>query len=82
MALGLTIFASVLILSLFRGAKASIIPWRGWSLEWHSASPPVVFNFEETPALVDSNNFNAVQAGDETPDGGESCTAKMRSDVG
>ena len=37
--------------SVFKGEKASRNPWRALTLEWQTASPPIIENFEEEPVL-------------------------------
>ena len=39
------------IWSLFKGEKASRNPWHALTLEWQTASPPIIENFEEEPVL-------------------------------
>ncbi|MEL6909288.1 MAG: cytochrome c oxidase subunit I [Cyanobacteria bacterium J06598_4] len=40
-----------IIWSLYKGKKASRNPWRALTLEWQTASPPIIENFEEEPVL-------------------------------
>ena len=37
--------------SFFKGEKAPRNPWRALTLEWQTASPPIIENFEEEPVL-------------------------------
>ena len=37
--------------SVFKGEKAPRNPWRALTLEWQTASPPIIENFEEEPVL-------------------------------
>ena len=37
--------------SLWKGKKASRNPWKALTLEWQTASPPIIENFEEEPVL-------------------------------
>ena len=37
--------------SLLKGKKAARNPWRALTLEWQTASPPIIENFEEEPVL-------------------------------
>jgi cytochrome c oxidase subunit I len=37
--------------SLSKGQKAGRNPWRALTLEWQTASPPIIENFEEAPVL-------------------------------
>ena len=37
--------------SLFKGKKAPRNPWHALTLEWQTASPPIIENFEEEPVL-------------------------------
>ncbi len=39
------------IWSLYKGKKAARNPWRALTLEWQTASPPIIENFEEEPVL-------------------------------
>jgi cytochrome c oxidase subunit 1 len=41
-----------LLLSLKYGKQAPRNPWRATGLEWQTASPPPVHNFEETPQVT------------------------------
>jgi cytochrome c oxidase subunit 1 len=49
MALGFFLTAGVLIQSLVAGKRAVENPWGAATLEWRTATPPIVENFEETP---------------------------------
>jgi cytochrome c oxidase subunit I len=40
-----------IIWSLMKGKKAGRNPWRALTLEWQTASPPIIENFEEEPVL-------------------------------
>ena len=40
-----------IIWSVFKGEKAPRNPWRALTLEWQTASPPIIENFEEEPVL-------------------------------
>ena len=40
-----------IIWSLYKGEKAGRNPWRALTLEWQTASPPIIENFEEEPVL-------------------------------
>lgn len=40
-----------IVWSVFKGAKAPRNPWRALTLEWQTASPPIIENFEEEPVL-------------------------------
>ncbi|MEB3310834.1 MAG: cytochrome c oxidase subunit I [Snowella sp.] len=44
-------FVINVIWSLWKGEKASRNPWRALTLEWQTASPPIIENFEEEPVL-------------------------------
>ncbi|BAQ66772.1 cytochrome c oxidase subunit I [Geminocystis sp. NIES-3709] len=37
--------------SVFKGTQAERNPWRALTLEWQTASPPIIENFEEEPVL-------------------------------
>ncbi len=37
--------------SLFKGKKAPRNPWHALTLEWQTASPPIIENFEEEPVM-------------------------------
>jgi cytochrome c oxidase subunit 1 len=52
LALGLLVFFGALLRALFKGGKASNNPWGGVTLEWKTASPPIVENFEEIPTVT------------------------------
>ncbi len=40
-----------IVWSLYKGKKAGRNPWRALTLEWQTASPPIIENFEEEPVL-------------------------------
>ena len=40
-----------IIWSVYKGEKAPRNPWRALTLEWQTASPPIIENFEEEPVL-------------------------------
>ena len=40
-----------IVWSLFKGEKATRNPWNALTLEWQTASPPIIENFEEEPVL-------------------------------
>ncbi len=44
-------FVINIVWSVFKGEKASRNPWRALTLEWQTASPPIIENFEEEPVL-------------------------------
>lgn len=44
-------FLVAVVVSLVKGAKAPRNPWRALTLEWQTASPPIIENFEEEPVL-------------------------------
>jgi len=51
LAISMLIFAVNLAYSAFRGELAGPNPWQGWTLEWATASPPPVENFESLPPV-------------------------------
>jgi len=40
-----------IIWSLYKGKEAGRNPWKALTLEWQTASPPIIENFEEEPVL-------------------------------
>jgi cytochrome c oxidase subunit 1 len=44
-------FVINMVWSLTKGEKAARNPWRALTLEWQTASPPIIENFEEAPVL-------------------------------
>jgi cytochrome c oxidase subunit 1 len=44
-------FVINMVWSLTKGEKAARNPWRALTLEWQTASPPIIENFEEEPVL-------------------------------
>lgn len=50
-ALGVAIFIWNVIISLRFGQRATNDPWDGATLEWATASPPKVYNFEKIPRV-------------------------------
>ncbi len=51
LAISMLIFGVNLAYSAFRGELAGPNPWQGWTLEWATASPPPVENFESLPPV-------------------------------
>lgn len=51
LAVGLFVSLFNLIHSLLKGAKAPENPWKGLSIEWETASPPIEHNFEGQPVV-------------------------------
>jgi cytochrome c oxidase subunit 1 len=45
------IFVINIVWSLFKGEPAGPDPWDAWTLEWSTASPPPVYNFETIPTV-------------------------------
>lgn len=52
MVTGLLCMLINLAIGLFRGRRAKANPWGGLTLEWQTASPPPVENFEEIPVIT------------------------------
>ena len=44
-------FVINMFVSLTKGEKASRNPWRAFTLEWQTSSPPAIENFDEEPVL-------------------------------
>jgi cytochrome c oxidase subunit 1 len=45
------IFVYNLVFSYFRGKPAGDNPWDAWTLEWSTASPPPLYNFDQPPVV-------------------------------
>ena len=58
MAVGFLLMGVYLLQSLAGGKKAPRNPWGGNSLEWHAATPPIHYNFNETPVVKDCYHFD------------------------
>ena len=58
--MGFAILTMVLYLfrSLFNGSKAPDNPWGGSTLEWHTTSPPPLYNFHKPPKLRPVYNYD------------------------
>jgi len=65
--------------SLFKGTQAERNPWRALTLEWQTASPPIIENFEEEPVLWSGPYDYGV---DEGYDYEEETVSDMLADVG
>ncbi|MBJ7899957.1 MAG: cytochrome c oxidase subunit I [Cyanobacteria bacterium RI_101] len=65
--------------SIFKGEKAGRNPWRALTLEWQTASPPIIENFEEEPVLWSGPYDFGIDS--ESVDGEES-VAEMLAEVG
>ena len=50
--LGLLIEAATLLISLKNGKKSPPNPWGSAGYEWNTATPPLLFNFAETPVIT------------------------------
>jgi cytochrome c oxidase subunit 1 len=57
---GLAVVAGYLLVSLKRGRVAAANPWGGASMEWQTASPPPVHNFEEPPVVGDPYDYSGL----------------------
>jgi heme/copper-type cytochrome/quinol oxidase subunit 1 len=51
LAIAILLFVTNVFLSLRRGEPAGDNPWQGWTLEWATASPPPVENFDQVPPI-------------------------------
>ena len=51
LAAGLVLFVGNLVVGIFRGKKADANPWGGITLEWKTASPPPLENFDQIPVI-------------------------------
>jgi len=65
--------------SILQGEKAGRNPWRALTLEWQTASPPIIENFEEEPVLWSGPYDFGIDS--ESVDGEES-VAEMLAEVG
>ncbi|XHU96380.1 MAG: cytochrome c oxidase subunit I [cyanobacterium endosymbiont of Rhopalodia gibba] len=65
-------FVINILWSLNQGEKAARNPWRAYTLEWQTSSPPIIENFEEEPVLwagpYDYGTDSEVVNGEETVD--------------
>ena len=51
LAAGLLVFALNVVRTLLSGRRVGRDPWRGDTLEWYAASPPVAHNFDNLPPI-------------------------------
>ncbi|MCB1188624.1 cbb3-type cytochrome c oxidase subunit I [bacterium] len=63
--IGFLLAAYALISSLSKGKLAPRNPWGGATLEWETSTPPITFNFEETPDAGDPYDVESWQWSDE-----------------
>jgi len=62
--LGFIIMTVYLTYSLLKGEKAPDNPWASKSLEWETATPPTLHNFEKTPVVThDPYEYGVVEVG-------------------
>ncbi len=66
MAAGFFLTAAYLLYSLSKGKIAPANPWGGVTLEWEAASPPIHYNFDETPTVGDPYDFDRITYHPET----------------
>ena len=57
LSLGFIVLAYCLYDSLKNGEKAPENPWGALTLEWKTATPPILHNFEKTP-IVNSDPYD------------------------
>jgi len=50
-AVGVLIWVVNVIWSYYKGEIAGNDPWDAWTLEWHTTSPPPVYNYAEIPVI-------------------------------
>jgi cytochrome c oxidase subunit 1 len=55
---GILLMIINLIISHKKGAAAPKNPWGGTTLEWQTASPPSLHNFDEMPVVPDGNPYD------------------------
>ncbi|BFM39692.1 cytochrome c oxidase subunit I [Synechocystis sp. LKSZ1] len=72
-------FVINVIWSLWKGEAAARNPWRALTLEWQTASPPIIENFEEEPVLWSGPYDFGIDS--ETIDS-EETVAEMLAEVG
>jgi cytochrome c oxidase subunit 1 len=58
---GLVMSAAVLAYSLWRGKKAPPNPWGAATLEWQTASPPTLHNFDVQPVVGDPYDYDSLE---------------------
>lgn len=58
LAVGLIIMITNLVISGFRGKKASSNPWNGITMEWQTQSPPPLHNFDKIPTMAEGSPYN------------------------
>jgi cytochrome c oxidase subunit 1 len=63
--IGFLMVAYALALSLYKGKLAPRNPWGGNTLEWETSTPPITFNFEDTPDAGDPYDVDSWQWSDE-----------------
>lgn len=79
MAISTLPFLINMVWTLFKGTQAERNPWRALTLEWQTASPPIIENFEEEPVLWSGPYDYGI---DEEYDYEEETVSDMLADVG
>lgn len=70
-----------LVWAVFKGEKAGANPWKALTLEWQTASPPLIENFEEEPVLWSGPYDYGIDASEEEEQSVQELLSEVKADM-
>ncbi|PSO49493.1 MAG: cytochrome c oxidase subunit I [Cyanobacteria bacterium SW_9_44_58] len=70
-----------LVWSVLKGKKAGANPWKALTLEWQTASPPLIENFEEEPVLWSGPYDYGVDVSEENDQSVQELLSDVKADM-